>query len=107
MATVTISKRADGIVNSATGSFTSDNAAQTVTLGFIPTHVRIINETDVIMWEKWDPMAAANCLKTVGSTGVTTLDTGSQILINSDGTLTLGATLVGSAKAIKFIAQRS
>lgn len=107
MATVTISKRADGIVNMATGSFTSDNAAQTLTLGFVPTHIRIINETDVILWEKWDPMAAANCLKTVGSTGVTTLDANSYLLINTDGTVTLHATLVGSAKAIKFIANRS
>jgi hypothetical protein len=31
-----------------------------------------------------------------------TLDTGSQILLNGDGTVTLGATLVGTAKAIKF-----
>jgi hypothetical protein len=106
MATVTISKRNDGIANMATGSFTSDNAAQTLTLGFVPTHIRIINETDVVLWEKWDPMAAANALKTVGSTGVTTLDANSYVLINSDGTITLHATLVGNAKAIKFIAHR-
>lgn len=107
MATVTIGKRADGVVNSVTGSFTGDGAAQTLTLGFVPTHIRIINETDVILWEKWDPMVAANSLKTVGSTGVTTLDTGSQVIINTDGTVTLGSTLAASAKAIKFIAQRS
>jgi len=106
MATVTISKRADGIVNVATGSFTSDNAAQTLTLGFVPTYVYVINETDVITWEKTDPMAAANSLKTVGSTGVVTLDTGSAIVINTDGTVTLSATAVGNAKAIKFTARR-
>lgn len=106
MATVTLSKRGDGIVNVVTGSFTSDNAAQTLTLGFIPLHVKVINETDVIIWEKIDPMAAANCLKHVGSTGVVTLDTNSQIVINTDGTVTLGATLVGNSKAIKFIARR-
>lgn len=105
MATVSISKRADGIVNVATGSFTSDNAAQTLTLGFVPLHVKVVNETDVIVWEKWDPMAAANCIKTV-TAGTTTLDTGSAIVINTDGTVTLSATLVGNAKAIKFIARR-
>lgn len=107
MATVTISKRGDGVVNSVTGSFTGDGSAQTLTLGFVPTHIRIINETDVILWEKWDPMAAANSLKTVGSTGVTTLDTGSAIVIGTDGTVALSATLAANAKAIKFIAQRS
>lgn len=106
MATVTLSKRGDGIVNVVTGSFTSDNAAQTLTLGFVPCEIRVINETDVILWEKWDPMAAANCLKTVGSTGVTTLDTGSAVVINTDGTVTLSSGAVGNAKAIKFIARR-
>jgi hypothetical protein len=106
MAAVTTSKRSDGVPQSVTGSFTSDNAAQTLTLGFVPSQIRVINETDVILWEKWDPMAAANCLKTVGSTGVTTLDTGSGIVINTDGTVTLSAGLVGNAKAIKYHASR-
>lgn len=102
MATVTISKRADGIVNSVTGSFTGDGAAQTLSLGFVPRHILVVNETDVVKWEKFDPMAAANCLKTVGSTGVTTLDAGSAVVINSDGTVTLSSGLAVSAKAIKF-----
>jgi hypothetical protein len=105
MATVTISKRGDGIVNMVTGSFTSDNAAQTLTLGFVPAEVEVINETDVILWYKIDPMVAANCIKQVAA-GTTTLDTGSAIVINNDGTVTLSATLVGNAKAIKFIARR-
>ena len=105
MATVTVSKRADGIVNVATASWTGDGAAQTVTLGFVPLHVKIINETDVIVWEKWDPMAAANCIKTV-TAGTTTLDTGSAIVINSDGTLTISATASANAKALKLIARR-
>ena len=105
MATVTISKRADGIVNSASASWTGDGSAQTVTLGFVPLYVLMINETDVIRWEKIDPMAAANCLKTV-TAGTTTLDTGSAIVINSDGTLTISATASASAKAIKLVAHR-
>jgi hypothetical protein len=102
MATVTRTKQSDGVVNFCHGSFTSDGAAQLVNLGFNPNYVYVINETDVITWEKIQPQVAANCLKVVGSTGVMTLDAGSQILLNGDGTITLGATLVGTAKAIKF-----
>lgn len=111
MATVTISKRADGIVNSATASWTGDGAAQTVTLGFVPLYVLMINETDVIRWEKIDPMAAANSLKTAGvattpASSQTTLDTTSAIVINSDGTLTISAAASANAKAIKLYARR-
>lgn len=105
MATVTSSKRADGIVNSQTASWTGDGAAQTITLGFVPLHVIVINETDVIRWEKIDPMAAANCLKTIAA-GTMTLDATSAIVINSDGTLTLSAGLSASGKALKLIARR-
>jgi hypothetical protein len=105
MATVTLSKRADGIVNVVSGSFTSDNTATTLTLGFIPLEVFVVNETDVITWRKLDPQAAANCIKVVAA-GTMTLDTGSAIVINTDGTVTLSATLCGNAKAIKFIARR-
>jgi hypothetical protein len=105
MATVTISERADGIVNVATASWTGDGAAQTVTLGFVPLHVIMINETDAIRWEKIDPMVAANSLKTV-TAGTTTTDTTSAIVINSDGTLTISAAASANAKAIKLLARR-
>lgn len=101
MATVTLSKRSDGVVNSVTGSLTGDAAANTITCGFVPTHVIVIDETDAIRWEKIDPMVAANCLKTV-TAGTTTVDTGSAIVINTDGTVTLSATLAASGKALKF-----
>jgi hypothetical protein len=106
MSTITTSKRGDGIVNSYTASWTGDGAAQTINLGFVPTHVIIVNETDVIRWEKIDPMAAANCLKTV-TAGTLTLDATSAIVVNSDGTLTLSAGLNASAKALKIRACRS
>jgi hypothetical protein len=105
MATVTISKRADGIVNVMTASWTGDAAAQTITCGFVPTQVTIFNETDVIKWEKIDPQAAANCFKTV-TAGTLTLDATSAIVINTDGTLTLSAGLNASAKALKLVARR-
>lgn len=107
MSTVTYTKRSDGVVSFAHGSFTSDNAAQTISLGFVPNHMIVVNETDEIVWEKFQSMAAANSLKTAGvattpTASETTLDTNSQIVFNDDGTVTLGATLVGNAKAIKF-----
>jgi hypothetical protein len=105
MATVTLSKRGDGIVNVVTGSFTGDGAIQTLTLGFVPLHIIVYNETDALRWEKFDPMVAANTIKTV-TAGTQTTDTTSAIVINSDGTVTLTAALAANAKAIKFIARR-
>lgn len=101
MATVTQVKKSDGVNSYAHGSFTSDGAAQAVTLGFTPNRVIVVNETDVLVWERFEPMAAANSLLHTGSTGVITIDTASQITF-SNGVMTLGATLVGTSKAIKF-----
>lgn len=103
MATVTASKRSAGIINTAAGSFTSDNTATTVTLGFNPISFKVVNSTDTIIWEKLDGMAAANSVKTV-TAGTTTVDTGSAILFNGDGTVTLSQTLVGNSKAISWVA---
>lgn len=103
MATVTATSRSGGIVNFASGSFTSDNTATTVTLGFVPRWVKVINSTDVIVWEKIEGMAAANSVKTV-TAGTTTVDTGSAILINTDGTITISQTAVGNSKAIAWVA---
>src|SRR4051812_41588961 len=103
MATVTISKRSDGVVNSATASWTGDGAAQTVTPGFVPLYVEIINATDSILWKKFDPMVAANSIKIDSAVAI---DTGSMIVINSTGTLTLHATLSANAKALKLYARR-
>lgn len=103
MATVTATSRSAGVVNFASGSFTSDNTATTITLGFKPRWVKVINSTDVIVWEKIEGMAAANSVKTV-TAGTTTVDTGSAILINTDGTVTLSQTAVGNSKAISWVA---
>lgn len=101
MATVTRTKQSDGVVNFCHGSFTSDGAAQSLNLGFNPNVIIVVNETDAIVWEKFQPMVAANSIKTV-TAGTQTIDATSQILFNGDGTVTLGATLVGTSKAIKF-----
>lgn len=104
MASVTPTSRSAGVVNFASGSFTSDNTATTVTLGFTPRWIKVVNSTDTIVWEKIEGMAAANSVKTV-TAGTTTIDTGSAILINTDGTITLSSTAVGNAKAISWVAQ--
>jgi len=93
-----------GISNFSAGSFTSDGTAATVTLGFNPSWVKVVNTTDNIQWDKIYGMPAANSVKTVGGTVAITQDTGSAILFNGDGTITLSATLAGTSKAISFIA---
>lgn len=103
MATVTYSARSGGIVNTVVGSFTSDNSAQTLTLGFKPNYVKVINETDTIVWEAFSSSSSTKVLKITGVPAVT-VDTGSAIVINSDGTVTLSSTLVGNSKVITFFA---
>lgn len=94
-----------GIANVASGSFTSDNTAVTVTLGFVPRYVKVFNATDVITWEKTEGMAAAAAIRQDTTDGNTmTNNTSSNILINDDGTITISATAAGNAKAISWIA---
>lgn len=104
MATVLPTSQAMGVPNFASGSFTSDNTATIVKLGFKPRWIKVVNSTDVIVWEKLEGMAAANSIKTV-TAGTTTIDTGSAIVDNGDGTFTISAAAVGNAKAISWVAQ--
>lgn len=99
----TPSTKAAGVHHCESGSFTSDGGVATVTLGYNPTVFKVVNSTDTIVWEKTAGMAAANCVKTVAA-GTTTIDTGSAILLNGDGTVTLSTTLCGTSKAISWIA---
>lgn len=78
----------DGIerMQSASGSYL-DSAGGTnvsVTLGFTPRFIELVNETDRIMatWRKG--MDATKTIKTAAN-GDATLDTASIILINADG----------------------
>jgi hypothetical protein len=105
MATVTFVAKQAGVPQLATGSFTSDNAAQVITLGFRPSWVKVVNETDAIVWEWIRGMASTKILKMLShDTAQVAIDTGSAIVDNGDGTITLSATAVGNSKAIKFIA---
>lgn len=104
-ATVTYSGKADSIVGTMEFVFSADGTATTLSLGFNPSEVCVINETDATIWFKIGAQAAANSIKQV-TAGTTTLDTGSAILFNGDGTITLSSTLCASGKAIKGIARR-
>lgn len=103
MATVYATSQAAGVCNFASGSFTSDNTATVVTLGFAPRWVKVINSTDTIVWEKIEGMAANAAIKTVAA-GTTTVDATSAVLFNGDGTITLSAAAVGNGKAISWVA---
>ena len=102
--TSTPTYKASGVVHMENGSFTSDGGIATVVLGYLPQRFEVVNSTDTILWEKNAGMAAANCVKQVAA-GTTTIDTGSAILFNSDGTVTVSTTLCGTSKAISWVAE--
>lgn len=97
-------RKSNGVTRDSTGVITSDGTAVTLNLGYVPSYFCLINQTDVIIWEKVNGMAAANCLKIV-TAGTTTLDTGSAIVLNADGTVTISATAAGTAKSLVWLAQ--
>lgn len=103
--TIAITSRAAGVVNSVSGTIVSTGtaAAATISLGFVPRWVKVVDSTGVIVWEKIEGMAAADSVKTI-TAGTTTIDTGSAILINADGSITLSSTLCGNNKSIAWVA---
>ena len=96
--------RSAGVNNRAFGSFTSDNTIATINLGFVPRVVKLINITDVVIFEKLEGMAANASIKTV-TAGTTTIDTTGAITINTDGTINFSAAAVGNAKACVWEAE--
>lgn len=79
MATDTATSNSMGVVNFATGSFTGDGNATTVTLGFVPRRVHLINVTDRIeqIWQ--EGMAATTTLNRAAD-GAGTANTSSLIV---------------------------
>ncbi len=94
--------QAAGIVNFASGSFTSAGVAEVVTIGFKARWIRVVNSTDTITWEKMEGLAAANTIKEVADT--LSVDTSSMIVIGTDGTFTIHATAAGTSKALAWVA---
>jgi len=81
------------VTNIAVGSYLDDAAtpeAMTITLGFTPRYVLVLNATDLSKVEKWEGMAAINTLKTA-TAGDITVAVDSAILINSMGFVFLKA----------------
>lgn len=97
-------KQSDGIVRGCSGHITADGTAVTLELGFNPQHVIVINETDAIRWELIAGMAATKTTKLTG-TPTFAVDTGSAIVLNGDGTVTLSATLAANGKSLVWFAQ--
>jgi hypothetical protein len=80
-----------GVCNFATGRLDpTDNTDVTVTLGFKPRHIRMVNEDLVVVWEKFEGMADAATIKTV-TAGTTTYDATSAIVITDNGFTVLAA----------------
>lgn len=103
MATDTPSYAFNGVSNFAVGGLTTDGTAVTVTLGFLPRYIKVINETDVILWEWIKGMAATKAIKVV-TAGTTTADTGSAIVDSGDGTFIISATAAGTSKVLTWVA---
>jgi len=91
-----------GMANIVTGSHTGDGSAKEIDLGFTPRWVKVIDETNVILWEKVEGMTAANCTKQV-TAGTTTIETSSDITFDDDG-FSLSATLNANSAALAWIA---
>jgi len=111
MTQVTTTQQADGVVNMTNGRLTGAGAAVDVQLGFRPRFVRIFNETDVILWEKYVSQPDTDSMKQVAA-GTTTKDTTSAIIIrggaaNNDSFrgFTLSAALAASGKVLHWTAE--
>lgn len=79
MATDTATSQTNGITNMACGSFTGDGTATSVTLGFVPRRVHLINATDRIQ-QIWQEGLAATQTINIIADGTATLNTGSLIV---------------------------
>lgn len=103
MATDTATSNSAGIVNFATGRLDpTDNTVITVTLGFRPRHIRLVNEDLVVVWEKFEGMADAAAIKTV-TAGTTTYDATSAIVITENG-FTVSAAAAGDGDNVLWAA---
>ena len=91
--TSTQSKIPASVTNIAVGRYLDDAGtpdAMTITLGFTPRYVLVVNITDLSKVEKYEGMAAATTLKTA-TAGDITAGADSAILINSMGFVFLKA----------------
>lgn len=96
------------------GSYTGNGAAQNISLGFVPDHIRIWNATDGdTFWEWFKGMAAANALQAtnhasaqfslITSNGISAYDGN---LSTSPG-FTIGTALSEDTKVFRYVAVRN
>ncbi len=98
----TATRDTNGIARGCSGGHTGDGTLLTVTLGFKPQHVTLINTTDAVRFEKIDGMADNATFETV-TAGTSTIDTTSAITLTDDG-FTVSAAVNISAKVFVWAA---
>jgi hypothetical protein len=103
--TVTTQARQAGVPHMTVQSFTSDGSAATLTFGFKPSRVTVYNETDTIQWVWVKGMASTKVVKYNGTGPAITTDTGTAILDNGDGTITISSGAAGTSKVIIVVAE--
>jgi hypothetical protein len=79
------------------GTVVTDGTAVRFTIGFMPKCIKIVNATDVVVWEKLADMPASTALK--NAAGDMTIDTSGAIVIDERG-FTLSAEAAGTAKTL-------
>ena len=84
-------------------TWTGDGAVKTLTFGFKPRKLHIINLTDRIEWIKTQSMADANSLKRIAN-GTGTLEAGSDVVLG-DKTTALSAGLNVNASVFYAVAE--
>lgn len=103
MATGKVDRNGMGIARGSCGKATGDGTALSVTLGFRPKHIILINVTDRDRYEWIDGMAANTTLKSVAA-GTMTADTTGAITIVEKGFIVNAATNI-AAKALVWFAE--
>lgn len=107
MAITSTQKNFDTVPRYASGAYLDDAgspAAFTVTLGFSPKYIRVVNLTDRDEWEWFDGMTSGHALKRVAA-GTGTAETSNCISVDtSAGTFTLGSGIVEQNKQFYWLA---
>ncbi len=98
----TATRNSQGIAHRAVGTHTGDGTLLTVTLGFKPMQVVLINITDVVRFEKIDGMATDASYESAAA-GANTIDTSGAINITENG-FTVSAAVNISAKNFAWFA---
>lgn len=88
------------------GVLTGDGTAKTVTLGYRPVSVKVLDETNNIVWEVIDGMASTYTLRqTIASPSVLSTTTNSDVAITATG-FTLSATAHALLARLVYVAPR-